>query len=300
MKQRTARRKRRAFAIISKTFLFFELAILRIMREVAGARNGFVGRRGSFTLSAGRACYMWRWTARRARERAGAPVPLPRTNREAKGARAMRITAAAAAAVVLLSLVPSAGVSQVFYQFPDAEIVRPGEFVLGPYGAVGDDELFRLGGFARMNATKYLDIGFELLFDSADGDGRYGAGGDLKFDLIPDTEAIPFDLAVTTGIGVIKSDEIQIIQFPVGGVISSPFQLDSGNILALYLGVYMLIIDTEYEGDLTAFDDTALDVEMRGGIRYSLSSGPDLFVGFQAGHDAMVTVGVSFWPKRQD
>ena len=211
-----------------------------------------------------------------------------------------RITAAAAAAIIAVLLVPSTGFSQVFYQFPDAAIVRAGEFVLGPYGAAGDNELFRLGGFARMNATKYLDVGFELLFDSASGDGRFGAGGDLKFDLIPDTNAIPFDLAVTSGIGAIKSDEIRIIQFPVGGVISSDWQLDSGNILGLYLGVYMLIIDTKVERtDLPAWSDTELDVEARGGIRYSLSSGPDIFVGFQAGHDAMVTVGASFWPKRQ-
>lgn len=211
-----------------------------------------------------------------------------------------RIAQAAAAAVLLVFLSPSAGFSQVFYQFPDAAIVRAGEFVLGPYGAAGDNELFRLGGFARMNATKYLDVGFEMLFDSARGDGRFGAGADLKFDLIPDSEAIPFELAATSGIGVIKSDEIRLIQFPVGGVISSDFRLDSGNILGLYLGVYMLIVDTRLEeSDLPAYSDTDLDVEARGGIRYSLSSGPDIFVGFQAGRDAMVTVGASFWPKRQ-
>jgi len=212
-----------------------------------------------------------------------------------------RVTAAATAAIVLVLLTPSAGVSQVFYQYPNAAIVKAGEFVLGPYGAAGDNELFRLGGFARMNATKYLDVGFELLFDSADGDGRFGAGGDLKFDLIPDSEAIPFELAATSGIGVIKSDEIRIVQFPVGGVISSDFQLDSGNIIGLYLGVYMLIVDTKLERtDLPAYSDTELDVEARGGIRYSLSSGPDIFVGFQAGREALVTVGASFWPKRQN
>jgi len=211
-----------------------------------------------------------------------------------------RTAAALAVALVLVSLRPTDGAAQVFYQYPDAAVVRAGEFVLGPYGAAGDNELFRFGGFARMNATKYLDLGFELLFDSADGDGRFGAGGDLKFSLFPETQAIPFDLSVTSGIGIITSDEIQIVQFPVGGIISSPFQLESGNILALYLGVYMLIIDTEIaSGAFPAFSDTDLDVEIRGGIRYSLSAGPDIFVGFQAGRDAMVTVGASFWLKRQ-
>ena len=62
----------------------------------------------------------------------------------------------------------------------------------------------------------------------------------------------------------------------------------------------MLIVDTELERDsLPAFSDTELDVEIRGGIRYSLSAGPDIFVGFHAGRDAMVTVGANFWLKRQ-
>jgi hypothetical protein len=211
-----------------------------------------------------------------------------------------RTTSAFVVAAFFVLLSPSAGFSQVFYQFPDAHVVRAGEFVLGPYGAAGDNELFRLGGFARMNATKYVDVGFELLFDSAKGDGRFGAGGDLKLALFPDTNAIPFDLSVTSGVGVISSDEIQIVQVPVGGVISSPFQLESGNILALYLGVYMLIVHTDFDrGAEPNVTTTDLDVEMRGGVRYSLSAGPDIFVGFQAGRDAMVTVGASFWPKRR-
>ena len=211
-----------------------------------------------------------------------------------------RTAAVLAVAVVFVVLGARDGATQVFYQYPDAAVVRAGEFVAGPYGAAGDKELFRFGGFARMNATKYLDLGFELLFDSADGDGRFGVGGDLKFDLFPETQAIPFDLSVTSGIGIITSDEIQVVQFPIGGIISSPFQLESGNILALYLGVYMLIVDTELERDsLPAFSDTELDVEIRGGIRYSLSAGPDIFVGFHAGRDAMVTVGANFWLKRQ-
>jgi len=45
--------------------------------------------------------------------------------------------------------------------------------------------------------------------------------------------------------------------------------------------------------------DTDLDAELRGGVRYTLTAGPDLFVGFHLGRDALVTVGVSFWLKRQ-
>jgi len=208
-----------------------------------------------------------------------------------KGVRVKRTAFALVATAASLLLGPHVVAGQVFYQYPDAAVIKPGEFVTGPYAAAGDHELFRFGGFARMNATKYLDVGFELLFDSAVGDGRFGAGGDVKFSLFPPTSAIPFDLSVTTGIGTITSDAVDILQFPFGAIISSPFRLDEGNILVPYLGVYMLLVDTDL--------DTDLDAELRGGVSYALSAGPDIFVGFHVGRDALVTVGVNFWLKRQ-
>jgi hypothetical protein len=214
-----------------------------------------------------------------------------------KGALVKRIALVAALAAALTA--PRIASGQIFYQYPDAAVVKAGSFVAGPYGAVGDTEIFRFGGFGRMNVTKYFDVGLEFLVDSADGDGRWGAGGDLRFALFPETNAIPFDLSVTSGAGVIQSDAVEILQVPVGGAISSPFQLENGNILALYLGVYMLIIDTDIErGNLPNLSDTDLDVELRGGIRYSLTAGPDIFVGFHLGRDAMVTVGANLWIKR--
>jgi hypothetical protein len=61
----------------------------------------------------------------------------------------------------------------------------------------------------------------------------------------------------------------------------------------------MLIVDTKIDrGDLPKITDTDLDVEARGGVRYSLTAGPDIFVGFHLGRDAMVTVGAIFWLKR--
>lgn len=231
-------------------------------------------------------------------DRGEGPI-APRTTKNGwmKGVLVKRIALAAAAVALLVA--PRNSLGQVFYQYPDAGVVKAGSFVAGPYGAAGDQELFRFGGFGRMNATKYLDVGLEFLLDSANGDGRWGAGGDLKFELFPETNAIPFDLSVTGGVGVISSDEVDILQVPIGGAISSPFQMDSGNILALYLGVYMLIVDTKIDrGDLPKITDTDLDVEARGGVRYSLTAGPDIFVGFHLGRDAMVTVGAIFWLKR--
>jgi hypothetical protein len=214
-----------------------------------------------------------------------------------KGVCVKRTAAAVLATAALILVHPRVAAAQVFHQYPDAAVIKPGEFVTGAYLAAGDNELFRFGGFARMNATKYVDVGFEFLLDSADGDGRAGAAGDLKFALFPETKAIPFDLSVTTGFGVISTHDIDIVQIPLGAIISSPFKLDSGNILVPYLGVYMLFVDTNDRG--LDPDTSDLDVELRGGLRYALTAGPDLFVGLNLGRDPMVTVGMSFWLKRQ-
>lgn len=194
---------------------------------------------------------------------------------------------------------PGKSRAQVFYQYPDAAVVKAGSFVTGPYLSAGENELFRLGGFARMNATRYFDVGFEILLDSMDGEERFGGGIDLRFAFFPETSAIPFDLSMVTGIGLVEGDDTRVIQIPLGGVISSPFLLDAGNVLVPYLGVYMLFVDTDIErGPAPDFSDTDLDVEIRTGLRYSLSSGPDLFLGFHLGRDWLVTAGMSFWPRR--
>jgi hypothetical protein len=216
-----------------------------------------------------------------------------------EGVDVRRTVIAMLAPLVFLVFQTGSATAQVFYQYPDAAVIKAGEFVTGPDLVVGDHALYRAGGFARMNVTKYFDVGFELLGESADGDERWGAGGDLRFAFFPETNAIPFDLSMATGVGVIKNENTQIIQIPLGGIISSPFQLDQGNILVPYLGVYMLFVDTKLRrGGEPDFSDSDLDVEIRAGLRYSLSAGPDIFVGFHLGRDALVTVGMSFWLKR--
>lgn len=217
----------------------------------------------------------------------------------AKGVSVTRTRAALLVTAAFCAILPGKPLAQVFYQYPDAAIIRAGEFVVGPYLAVGDNELFRFGLFSRMNATRYFDVGFDILLDSMDGEERFGAAGDLRFDVFPETKAIPFDLSLVTGIGLISNNNVRVFQVPLGGVISSPFELDRGNVIVPYLGVYLLLVDTKIDrGPAPDLSDTDLDVEMRAGLRYSMSAGPDLFVGFHLGRDDLVTAGVSFWLKR--
>jgi hypothetical protein len=218
-----------------------------------------------------------------------------------KGVDVRRTLCALLISVGIWLLRPQSVASQVFYQYPDAAVIKPGEFVAGPSLALGDHQLFRLGAFGRMNATKYLDVGADLLFDSADGDERFGAAGDVKFALFPETNAIPFDLSITVGLGVIGSDHIKIVQVPLGGILSSPFRLDSGRLLVPYLGVYVLYIDTDIkQGAGPDISDSEVDVEIRTGLSYTLSASSDLFVGLHLGRDALVTIGATFWLRRGD
>ncbi len=187
--------------------------------------------------------------------------------------------------------------AQVFYQYPEAPVVPAGEIVIGPYVAVGENKLFRGGGFFRMNATKHIDVGFELLADTYDGTGRGGLGADFRLSVFSSYKAIPFDLSIGAGVGYVSGGDVEATDIPVGAVISSPFKSDSGNTLVPYLGVYLLTIHTNVDlGSGREDSDTDIDVELRGGARYTLAAGPDLFLTLFVGREAMVMFGVSFWP----
>lgn len=212
----------------------------------------------------------------------------------------MRKTAILAFACALFGLCSNAS-AQVFYQYPEAPVVPPGQIATGPYVAIGENKLFRAGGFIRMNATKHLDVGFELLADSYDGQGRGGLGADLRLSIFQSYQAIPFDLSVGAGVGYVTGGDVSQIDVPIGAVISSPFKSDNGNTLVPYLGVYIVIMDAQVDlPDGRESSDTDLDVELRGGVRYTLSAGPDLFLSLFVGREAQVMFGVGFWPRGRD
>jgi hypothetical protein len=187
--------------------------------------------------------------------------------------------------------------AQVFYQYTEAPVVPAGEIATGPYVAIGENKLFRAGGFIRMNATKHFDVGFELLADSYDGHARGALGADFRVSIFSSYKAIPFDLSLGGGLGFMSGGDVRTIQAPIGGVISSPFKSDSGSTLVPYLGVYLLIINSDVDlGSGRNASDTDIDVELRGGARYTLAAGPDLFLTLFVGREAMVMFGVGFWP----
>ena len=118
---------------------------------------------------------------------------------------------------ILLLILCSSPYAQVFYQYPDAATVEPGHFDVGTYMSGGED-LFRLGGSGRLGIASYWDVGLEALVENFSGDWRGGAGGDLRYQLLPTTSKLPFDLSADVGFGFSSSSNIKIYQAPLGAI----------------------------------------------------------------------------------
>lgn len=215
-----------------------------------------------------------------------------------KGASVKKFATLVLVLSALSTIIPSRTAAQVFYQFPEAPVINHGHLATGPYLTIGDNEIFRFGGFVRLNATKYFDVGAELIAGSMDGDGQWGGGVDVKISLFPPTASIPFDLSATAGAGAVTGDAARVFQAPFGGIISSPFTMDNGSQIVPYLGVYLLVVNTKIKLE-NADDksDTDLDVEARGGVKYTLASGPEIFAAVHIGRDGLFMIGMNFWPK---
>lgn len=194
----------------------------------------------------------------------------------------------------LPALFPSNADAQVFYAYPGAPVVSDEQPAIGPFIAIGDD-LFRLAGYGRFNVTNQMDMGLELVFDLINDDWFAGAGGDLKYSIIPVDREMPFDLSLNAGIGFTSGNDITMILAPIGAVVSRPVKLSDGNVLTPYGGVYVLIehvsIDAGPFGDVS---DTDTDVELRAGVSLELMNNLDVFTALHIGSGNKFYVGLNF------
>ena len=184
--------------------------------------------------------------------------------------------------------------AQVFYAFPRASVVKRGEYAVGPLLAIGDNELVRFAGYGRLNLVDYLDMGAEVLVDNVSGDFRGGAGVDFKYQLFPDNSEIPFDLSTNAGLGFTSGASLTTINVPFGGIMSTPYALDSGASLVPYVGVYLRYLYSSLDtaaGDVT---DNELDVEARIGLAYGIKPERQVFVTLHVGTDTALFVGFNF------
>jgi len=190
-------------------------------------------------------------------------------------------------------LFPAVAIGQVYYTYPDADILEDGKVTGGPYLA-GGERLFRTALFARLGISKYLEAGLETQADYDHGEWMWGMGVDAKIGLFPKEAKFPFDMSVNTGFGFRIGDTTDSYQIPVGLLMSSPYTTDAGNSLIPYGGVYLLILDTRVTTPTGDVSDSDLDVELRLGLRYTTASRVDMWGAVNLGHSALFQVGFVF------
>ncbi|NIM22460.1 MAG: hypothetical protein GTN64_08630 [Candidatus Latescibacteria bacterium] len=185
--------------------------------------------------------------------------------------------------------------AQVFYEYPGAPVIKENEPAIGPVIAVGEHDLFRILGYARFNVSQYADFGLELVFDNVGDDWRVGAGGDVKYAIVPESATMPFDLALNAGFGFESGDNVTQIQVPIGAVISRPLQLASGRFLVPYGGLYLLIVHTSIDiGPVGDISDTDADVELRIGTSIGVTDRADMFAALHIGSGTKFFIGLNW------
>jgi len=185
---------------------------------------------------------------------------------------------------LLLVVVPAS--AQVYYMFPGAQTVADNEAAVG--GAVGfADDLFRMVGYGRFNMNPKSDLGVEIVIDVNNSNGRFGAGADYKYFILPADESFPLDLAVQGGLGFETGNSFTNFNIPLGGILSKDLKTQGGTTIVPYGGLYMVI--SHFSSDF--FDDTDVDLELRFGSSFQISNAGDLFVAIHIADEVAFFAG---------
>jgi len=200
-----------------------------------------------------------------------------------------------AAIVIVTLVVATPAAAQVFFTYPDAHVVQKTRIFMGPYVAAGPNNLYRASGYARLGMTDFLEGGVELVAERRDGETIGGGGLDLKFGLLPDSQAIPFDIALNVGVGFLRNDALRVFQIPLGGIISAAYDLESGRVFIPYLGAYLLIVDTKSQRNTsTPVTNTDWDAELRLGAQYRINPSFAMYASIHFGREGLFLFGLDF------
>ena len=198
-------------------------------------------------------------------------------------------------ALILLGTMFSNASAQVFYMYPGAPVVPDSAPALGTCLGIGDDML-RINGYGRFNISKNMDMGLELVFDRASKKWRAGAGADLKYAIIPNSEeyVMPFDLAVNGGFGLTSGNDVTFWQIPVGAVISRTFDINEGSTVTPYGGLYVLILHTSVDlGSAGTSSNTDTDVELRMGAAVGITENLNIHATLHVGSGTIFYLGLN-------
>ncbi len=200
-------------------------------------------------------------------------------------------------AMVLVLAPLNAARAQVFYSMPGARPARDDSPILGLTVGLGED-LFRLVGFGRFNASRSADIGLEITYEDLDtGPGsndqsRFGGGADFKALVVRQGDNTPVDAAVQLGAGVLARSNYTLIKVPVGALVSRSFALDDNRSTVPYAGVYVVMdfLDIDSRGANSGFNSD-VDVELRAGASVDLVDNATFYAAFHVGNGTLFFLG---------
>jgi hypothetical protein len=208
----------------------------------------------------------------------------------------MRRTLATIAIVIATLAAASGAHAQVFYPHPGARPVPDSSPALGAAAGFGDD-MFRLAGFVRLNASQRSDIGFELIYDdidsgpASDDSGRFGGGIDWKLLVVEqDDDRRPVDAAVQVGAGMLDASNYKLFRFPIGAMASRTFPLSDNRSVTPYIGGYLLVDFIHVDN---AGSDSDVDVEFRMGGSVEVVDRANFFAALHLGNGTMFFLGFS-------
>lgn len=189
--------------------------------------------------------------------------------------------------------------AQVYHQYPGAPVVGDQEPAVGATFGFGED-LIRVLGYGRFNASDVADLGLEIVIDQFDPDPgdegtRFGLAADFRYAIVPTDTELPFDLSLDGGFGFQTGADLTNINIPVGGVISRPLVLQNDRVIVPYGGLYLIYTHVSIDlppgvGDAS---DNELDLELRLGASVEIGGGLSGFANVHIGEAEMFAIGLN-------
>jgi hypothetical protein len=121
-----------------------------------------------------------------------------------------------------------------------------------------------LVGQLRTGIDTNWDVGFQFGFPDFDDDTVFGIAGDTKFLFHKDSSEFPLDVSGDIAFGYQTDGDFDLVDFDLGAIGSHKITTSGGEVITPY-GAIILAIGH-------ANDDTELDVHVRPGLEWVISS----------------------------
>ena len=185
-----------------------------------------------------------------------------------------------------LLLSPVKASAQFLGQVSTARTVEQGANDVGGFLGLYDHAMAVFGQYRR-GFSRTADFGaFAGFFDPEGGGARLTFGGDVKFQVLDDQRADPFDLALDTRLAFTDYPGSFLFSIGESVVFSHDFKITRGSVLAPY-GVVNLRLDH-------ASSETNLEIAAAGGVKWELSDLIDAYGELVIDEDLGLVLGLNF------